>query len=76
MDKEKERKPIRSFRDLDVYQITYRAMLIVMKQIVPNLPDSEKYDLKTNFLVQLKLSQDLLRKDMQKDIKRQDFGNT
>ena len=41
-----EKKKITSFRDLEVYQNTYNAMLIVMKEIVPQLPDSEKYDLK------------------------------
>jgi len=42
-----EEKPrITSFKDLEVYQNTYNVMLIVMKEIVPRLPDSEKYDLK------------------------------
>lgn len=41
-----EKKPIRSFRDLEVYQRSYKAMLLVMKEIIPRLPDSEKYDLK------------------------------
>lgn len=40
------KKPIRSFRDLDVYQNTYKAMLVVMKQIISKLPDCEKFDLK------------------------------
>lgn len=39
-------KPIASFRDLDVYQRTYKAMLSVMRNVVPHLPDSERYDLK------------------------------
>lgn len=39
-------KPIKSFRDLEVYQNTYRAAVLVMTRIVPKLPDSEKYDLK------------------------------
>lgn len=46
MPQDKIKKPIRSFRDLEVYQRSYKAMLIVMKEIVPKLPDSEKYDLK------------------------------
>jgi len=37
---------IRSFRDLEVYQNTYTAMLRVIKEVLPKLPDSEKYDLK------------------------------
>jgi len=39
------KKPIRSFRDLDVYQNTYEASLIIAKKILPRLPESEKYDL-------------------------------
>ena len=41
------KKGISSFRDLEVYQNTYQAMLVVMKEIVPKLPDSEKYDLRS-----------------------------
>ena len=41
-----EKKRITSFKDLDVYQNTYKSMLIVMKDIIPNLPDCERYDLK------------------------------
>ena len=39
-------KPIRSFKDLEVYQETYKACILVMTEIIPRLPDSEKYDLK------------------------------
>jgi four helix bundle protein len=42
-----EKKRITSFRDLEVYRNSYAAMLIVMKDIVPKLPDSEKYDLRS-----------------------------
>ena len=41
-----EKKGIASFQDLDVYQNTYTAMLSVMKEIVPKLPECEKYDLR------------------------------
>ena len=37
---------LRSFRDLEVYQNSYNAMLQVMRDIIPQLPNSEKYDLK------------------------------
>lgn len=37
---------IRSFRDLEVYQNTYQAMLVVMKEVVPQLPPQERFDLK------------------------------
>ena len=40
------KKRISSFRDLEVYQNSYSAMLSVMKEIIPKLPESEKYDLK------------------------------
>ena len=36
---------IRSFRDLDVYQTAYQAMLDVFKYILPKLPAEEKFDL-------------------------------
>jgi four helix bundle protein len=39
------KKPIRSFQDLDVYQTAYQAMLDVFKHILPKLPAEEKYDL-------------------------------
>jgi four helix bundle protein len=40
------KKPIRSFKDLEVYQNAYEAMLIVMREIIPQFPDLEKYDLR------------------------------
>ena len=41
-----EKKVIKSFRDLQVYQNTYQAMLVVMTKIIPVLPEIEKFDLK------------------------------
>lgn len=41
-----DKKPIRSFRDLNVYNSTYQTSIIVMTKIIPKLPDSEKFDLK------------------------------
>lgn len=40
------KKPIRGFRDLNIYNDSYQAMLIVAKRILPQLPNSEKYDLR------------------------------
>ena len=40
------KKPIRSFSDLEVYQNTYKSSIVVMTKVVPKLPESEKYDLK------------------------------
>jgi four helix bundle protein len=39
-------EPIRSFKDLEVYQSTYAACIKIIKEILPKLPDSERYDLK------------------------------
>lgn len=41
-----EQNKIVSFRDLVVYQNTYAAMLVVMRQVLPKLPESEKFDLR------------------------------
>ena len=41
----KEKKPIRSFHDLEVYQNSYNASIQVMKKIVPKLPKFERNDL-------------------------------
>ena len=43
---ETAKKPIRSFHDLEVYQNTYQAMLMVFKHILPTLPKEEEFDLK------------------------------
>lgn len=43
---ENSKKHIASFRDLDVYQNTYKASIVVMTKILPQLPISEKYDLR------------------------------
>src|SRR4030042_1474191 len=42
----KKGKSITSFHDLEVYQNSYHACIEMMTKIIPNLPDSEKYDLK------------------------------
>jgi len=38
------RSPIRSFRDLEVYQLSFKASIIVAKQIVPKLPFKDPFD--------------------------------
>ena len=45
MEDKKYRKPIRSYRDLEVYQNLYKAMIVVLTEIIPKLPKEEKYDL-------------------------------
>ena len=44
-NKEPTKRPIRSFRDLEVYQNTYKASIIVITKIVPKLPKEERTDL-------------------------------
>lgn len=41
----KVKTPIRSFRDLDVYNSTYEASIDVNLNVVPKLPKEERYDL-------------------------------
>lgn len=43
---EKDKKVIRSFRDLRVYEGSYEAMLTVHNEILPKLPAHEKFDLR------------------------------
>ena len=40
-----QRNKIISFKDLEVYTNSYKAMIVVMKEILPNLPELERYDL-------------------------------
>ena len=39
------RQRIKSFTDLDVYQNTYKASVIVLTKIIPKLPKCEQFDL-------------------------------
>lgn len=39
------KKKIRSFYDLEVYQVAYQAMRDVFESILPKLPQEEKFDL-------------------------------
>lgn len=41
-----QRKRITSFRDLEVYRTSYESCLKVIREILPKLPESEKYDLR------------------------------
>ena len=46
MEEKTAKKAIYSFRDLEVYQDSYKGMLGIAQKILPKLPASEKYDLK------------------------------
>jgi four helix bundle protein len=41
------KKRIASFRDLEVYQGTYKACIEVVTRVIPRIPDCEKNDLKS-----------------------------
>jgi four helix bundle protein len=41
-----EKPPIKSYKDLEVYKNSYDACLRVAREIIPKLPESEKFDLK------------------------------
>lgn len=45
MEEKDKRKPIKSFRDLEVYQNTYKVAIRVFKEVLPKLPFCEKDDL-------------------------------
>ncbi len=46
MENRDKKKAIKSFQDFEVYQRLYKLMFIVLKKIVPKIPEEEKYDLK------------------------------
>lgn len=43
--KKMKEKRITSFRDLEVYNNSYSAMMVVIEEILPRLPAHERYDL-------------------------------
>lgn len=42
---ENQKKTIRGFKDLEVYQTSYENALIVARKILPSIPSKERYDL-------------------------------
>ena len=66
------KKSIRSFRDLDVYQNAYQAMLRAHKEILPKLPAHEKYDLRDQLSRSTKAVPRLIAEGYSK--KHQKFG--
>ena len=40
-----EKKPIASYRDLEVYQNSYSSAIRIIKEVLPKLPACEKFDL-------------------------------
>lgn len=46
MEGKKENRPIASYRDLEVFSNSYAAVLRVFKEVLPKLPNSERFDLR------------------------------
>jgi len=42
---EVRRGPIKSYRDLEVYRITYAASIKILTRVLPKLPQEERFDL-------------------------------
>lgn len=40
------KKPIYSFKDLEIYQDSYKSSLIIATEVLPKLPENERFDLK------------------------------
>lgn len=66
-------KKIISYKDLDVYQRSYRAAVMVMIKIIPKLPESEKYDLKDQLSRSSKATPRLIAEGFAKKHQRADF---
>ena len=71
-----ENKKITSYRDLDVYLRSYKTSIMVMKEIIPKLPESEKYDLKDQLSRSCKAVPRLIaERDLPRSIKKPVFKN-
>ncbi|HOW36596.1 MAG TPA: four helix bundle protein [Candidatus Omnitrophota bacterium] len=68
-----KKKPIASFNDLEVYRNAYELSITVMTQIVPKLPESEKYDLKDQLSRSCKSVPRLIAEGYAKKHQRQGF---
>ncbi|MBI4135238.1 hypothetical protein HY477_00685 [Candidatus Uhrbacteria bacterium] len=55
---------ITSYHDLDVYQRSYKASILMMTKIIPRLPEVEKYDLKDQLCEQLIREYDIIGKQL------------
>ncbi|MDO8622569.1 MAG: four helix bundle protein [bacterium] len=66
-------QPIRSFRDLEVYQSTYRASIVVLKDVLPKLPPAERFDLRDQLQRSCKAVPRLIAEGYAKKHQRQGF---
>jgi len=68
-----ERKTIKSFKDLDVYQGLYRACILVMTEVVDELPSQERFDLRDQLSRSSKSAPRLVAEGYAKKHQRQGF---
>ena len=73
MIEKEEKKSITSFRDLEVYQNSYKACIEVMMKIISKLPDSEKYDLRDQLSRSVKAIPRLIAEGYAKRHQKQGF---
>jgi four helix bundle protein len=73
MIEKEEKKSITSFRDLEVYQKSYKACIEVMIKIISKLPDSEKYDLRDQLSRSVKAIPRLIAEGYAKRHQKQGF---
>jgi four helix bundle protein len=67
------RKPIKSFRDLEVYQNTYAASIEVNTKVVPKLPKEEQNDLAAQLRRSSKAIPRLIAEDYSKKHQKKGF---
>ena len=70
---ESNNKTMTSFLDLEIYQISYKAMLMVFKSIIPNLPKDEKYDLREHLSGSVKAIPRLIARGYYKRYQKKEF---
>jgi hypothetical protein len=69
------KNPIRSFKDLEVYQNSYSASIEVVSKIVPKLPKFEQNDLADQLRRSAKAIPRLIAEGILKSTRRRDFRN-
>jgi len=66
---------MKNFQDLEIYRTTYKAMLMVFNNILPNLPKEEQYDLKKQLSGSVKVIPRLIAKGYYKRYQKKEFQN-
>ena len=71
----KNKKLIKSFHDLEVYQNSYDASLKVIEKIIPKLPKEEQWDLSTQMRRSCKAVHRLIAEGYAKSNQKKVFRN-